>query len=99
MAAELTTAVRLRNANRAPTAAFSLTQQNGYVLGNASQSQDPDGQALSYQWSLGSTAITGATNVRLSYPGLASGTTHTFTLRVTDSGGLSRQLSKSVTIL
>ena len=98
VAAELTSAVRLRNANRAPIVAFTLTQQNGYVLGNASQSQDPDGQALSYQWSLNGTAIAGATNSRLSYPGLVSGSTHTFTLKVTDSGALSQQLSKSVTI-
>ena len=97
--AELTSAVRLRNANRAPTAAFTLTQQNGHVLGNASQSQDPDGQDLTYQWSLNGTTISGATNARLDYPGLASGSTYSFTLKVTDPGGLSSQLSQSVTIL
>ncbi len=97
-AAELTSAVRLRNANLAPTAAFSLTQQNGRVVLNASQSQDPEGQALKYQWSLNGTVIPGAANARLEYPGLTSGTTVTFTLKVTDSGGLSSQASKSVTI-
>lgn len=96
--AKLTSAVRLRNANRAPRAAFTVAQQNGHVLLNASQSQDPEGGALSYQWSVNGTAVAGGTNVRLDYPGLASLSTHTFTLKVTDSGGVSHQLSQSETI-
>ena len=97
-ASELTSAVRLRNANRTPTAAFSITQQNGHVLLNASSSRDPEGQALTYQWSLDGLAIAGATNVRLGYTGLSSGTTHSFTLKVTDPGNLSNQLTQSVTV-
>jgi len=97
-AAELTSAVRLRNANRTPSAAFTATQQNGHVILNASPSQDPEGQALTYQWSINGSVISGATSFRLSYPGLASGTTHTFTLKVTDPGGLSAQLSQAVTV-
>ena len=99
--AELTSAVRLRNANRAPRAAFTVAQQNGHVLLNASQSQDPEGGALSYQWSVNGTAVAGGTNVRLdypAYPALASGSIQTFTLKVTDSGGGSNQLSQPVTI-
>lgn len=95
--AELTSAVRLRNTNRAPTAAFTVTQQNGRVL-LSSNSQDPDGEKLGYQWSVDGAEITGATSSRLDYPGLASGTTHTFTLRVTDPGGLSNELTQSVPV-
>jgi len=97
-AAELTSAVRLRNANRAPKAAFTVTQQNGQVLLNASQSLDPEGQALAYQWSLNGTVTPGATNLRHTYSGLPSGGSQTFTLTVTDPGGLSHQLRQSVTI-
>ena len=97
--AELTSAVRLRNANRAPRAAFTVAQQNGHVLLNASQSQDPDGQELTYQWSLiGGTCAGSTTNIRWDCPGLTSGSTYTFTLKVTDSGGGSNQLSQPVTI-
>jgi prepilin-type N-terminal cleavage/methylation domain-containing protein len=96
--AELTSAVRLRNANRAPRAAFTVAQQNGHVLLNASQSQDPEGGVLSYQWSLDGAPIAGATNIRLDYPGLASGSPHTFTLKVTDSGGATNELPQSVLI-
>lgn len=97
-AAELTSAVRLRNSNRRPTALFTATQQNGHVLLNASPSIDPEGQALSYQWSIDGAAIAGATNARLDHRGLTSGTTHSFTLQVTDLGGLSDQKTLSVTI-
>jgi len=96
--AELTSAVRLRNSNRRPTSLFTVSQQNGHVLLNASSSVDPEGQALSYQWSVDGATIAGATNARLDYPGLTSGTTHSFTLQVTDPGGLSDQKTLSVTI-
>jgi prepilin-type N-terminal cleavage/methylation domain-containing protein len=95
--AELTSAVRLRNTNRAPTAAFTVTQQNGHVVLN-SNSQDPDGESLDYQWSVDGAVITGATRSRLDYPGLASGSTHAFTLRVTDPKGLANSLTQSVVI-
>ncbi len=95
--AELTSAVRLRNTNRAPTAAFTVTQQNGHVV-LSSNSQDPDGEKLVYQWSVDGAEKAGATGPRLDYPGLASGTRHTFTLRVTDPGGLSNELTQSVPV-
>jgi len=95
---ELTSAVRLRNADRRPTAAFTVTQQNGHVLLNASPSQDPEGQPLTYRWSLDGSVIAGATSARLDYPGLPSGTSHFFTLRVTDPGGLSASLEQTVLI-
>ena len=101
--AELTSAVRLRNSNRRPTAAFTVTQLNGHVILNASASQDPEGQPLVYQWSRNGSPIAGATSVRLDYssppyPALTSGSTHTFTVKVTDSGGLSAEQNQTVRI-
>jgi len=97
--AELTSAVRLRNTNRAPTAAFNATVQNGHVLLNASSSQDPEGESLTFQWSLGGAPI--ATDSRLDYypppSGLASGT-YSFNLKVTDPGNVSNAITKVVTV-
>ena len=89
--AELTSAVRLRNTNRAPTAAFTLAQKNGQVLLDGSYSQDPEGTSLKYQWKLdGGPFIDGS--ARRDYQGLPSGSTHTFTLQVTDAGGASNTM-------
>jgi prepilin-type N-terminal cleavage/methylation domain-containing protein len=96
--AELTSAVRLRNTNRAPIATFSVEQQNNHVLLNASNSRDPEGDSLKYQWSLNGTTIPGATSSRLEYTGLASGSSHTFTLKVTDSGDASSEDTQTVLI-
>lgn len=94
--AELTSAVRLRNTNRAPTAAFTVAPpQNGHVV-LTSNSQDPDGENLTYQWSVDGAVIPTATRSRLDYPGLAPGSTHTFKLRVTDPGGLSNETTQTV---
>ena len=95
--AELTSAVRLRNTNRAPTAAFTVTQQNQHVVVN-SNSQDPEGEGLTYQWSLDGTPTPNATSSRYDYVGLASGSSHTITLKVTDPGGLSDQATQSVKV-
>ncbi len=97
--AELTSAVRLRNTNRSPTAAFSVTQQNGHVLFNATASVDPEGDTLKYEWTRGTDPTVIGTNARLDYQGsLTSGSSYTFTLKVTDSGGLSNPRSQTVTI-
>lgn len=95
--AELTSAVRLRNTNRAPTAAFTVTQQNQHVVVN-SNSQDPEGEGLTYQWSLDGTPTPNATSSRYDYVGLASGSSHTITLKVTDPAGLSDQATQSVKV-
>jgi prepilin-type N-terminal cleavage/methylation domain-containing protein len=46
----LQSAVNLRNANRPPVAAFSITVQGRSLVLNASSSFDPEQQPLSYEW-------------------------------------------------
>jgi len=93
---QLTTAVSLRNANRPPIVSFTATPVNGHVLLNASESRDPEGLSLKYKWSEGSTQLP-STAQTFETPLLAKGT-HTFTLEVTDPGGLSSSATHTVTI-
>lgn len=88
----LTTAVALRNANRPPAAAFTVTKQGGTVILNAAPSSDPEGEPLRYAWTLNGTAI-GATQ-RLEWP-VPSGS-HTIVLTVTDSGNTTTSTTQSV---
>jgi Tfp pilus assembly protein PilW len=84
-AQRLTTAVFLRNQNRAPTAGFSATATgNRHVLLNASSSSDADGDLLSYTWYDGTTVI--GDGAVLDYTTPATGT-RTFSVRVSDPAG------------
>ena len=48
---DLQTTVFLRNQNRAPTAIFSATSMpGGSIFLNASESQDPEEKALTFEW-------------------------------------------------
>jgi prepilin-type N-terminal cleavage/methylation domain-containing protein len=96
---QLTTAVSLRNANRPPIVSFTVTQKNGHVLLNASESRDPEGLALTYKWREGTTTL--PSTAELYETGeLVKGSTHTYTLEVTDPGGLaSTSEPQTVTIL
>lgn len=93
-----TSTVSLRNANRQPVAAFTATEVNGHVRLNASASYDPDGLALNYEWLEGTTVLPTASQQYETPEALVSGTTHTFTLKVTDPGGLTNSASETVTI-
>lgn len=88
----------LRNANRPPIARFAVTQVNGYVSLNASASDDPEGSVLSYAWYKDGVLIPGATGVRYSVTGLATGSTPDFKLVVTDQGGLKSEVVREVTV-
>ena len=80
--------VFLRNANRPPVAAFNTaTGPSRHVMLNGSASVDPDGGVLSYSWTDNGTTLT-QTGPVVDYVPATSGT-HTFTLTVTDRGGLS----------
>ena len=90
----LTTAVALRNANRPPAAAFTVTKQGGTVILNAAPSSDPEGEPLRYAWTLNGVSI-GATQ-RLEWP-VPTGN-HTVVLTVTDSGNTTASFSQPVAI-
>jgi hypothetical protein len=96
----LTTSVALRNANRRPVAGFNATQVGTHVSLDASPSFDPEGQLLTYSWSVSGGTCTPAlgTNALADCGGLGSGATVTFTLTVSDPGGLTGSTSKSVTM-
>jgi prepilin-type N-terminal cleavage/methylation domain-containing protein len=95
---ELKSAIYLRNSNAPPTSSFTISQVNGHVLLNGSQSADPNGQALTYQWSLDGSSISGATTQQYDAGSLNSGSNHTFALTVTDTDGLTATSQQAVTI-
>jgi type II secretory pathway pseudopilin PulG len=84
----LTTSVFLRNQNREPLSAFTLTVTNPTtrtVQLNGSPSQDPEGQPLTYYWYVdGVQQSTEGIVVQLS----VTAGTHTFALHVRDPAGL-----------
>jgi Tfp pilus assembly protein PilV len=94
---ELTTATSLRNANRPPIVSFTATKINGRnrVLLNGSESRDPEGLALTYKWKEGSTVL--PTTAQQYETGELSTGSHTFTLEVTDPGGLT-SISPPITV-
>ena len=93
--AVLRSAVQLRNANRPPVSAFTVTPGNGSAILNAAPALDPESQPLTYSWRVGSTTI--GTAARLEFP-FPKGTS-TVVLRVTDNGGLTSESTQSVVIL
>jgi hypothetical protein len=84
----LTSSVFLRNQNREPESAFTLTVTNPTtrtVQLNGSASQDPEGQPLTYYWFIdGVQQSTEGIVVQLS----VTAGTHTFVLHVKDPAGL-----------
>jgi prepilin-type N-terminal cleavage/methylation domain-containing protein len=97
---QLTSAISLRNANRQPTAFFTA-QQLGFerhVFLNASESQDPQGLALTYKWWQNG-ALLNTTSQQYETPkGFTAGTSQAFKLEVTDPGGLSSTYERTVLI-
>jgi type II secretory pathway pseudopilin PulG len=84
---QLNSGVFLRNKNRRPVADCTAAPTgSSYVSLNGSRSSDPEGGLLSFSWKDGTTAIP-ATGSLASYRAATPGS-HTFTLTVTDPGGL-----------
>jgi type II secretory pathway component PulJ len=85
---QLASGVFLRNKNRRPTAGCTATPiGSGHVSLNGTASQDPEGEALTFEWKDGSTVIEGGNGPILDYT-LPTGGAHTFTVTVKDPGNL-----------
>jgi hypothetical protein len=96
----LSTGVFLRNQNRPPTAAFTVTQTTAGLMLNGSLSTDPDGDPLTYCWYdanvTGVVPPQGSPCSPANYIGanitfhdlVANGTQHVLTLQVRDQAGL-----------
>jgi type II secretory pathway component PulJ len=94
--ATLTTRVFLRNQNRPPTASFTVVASGKKITMNASMSEDPEGNALRYEWLDNGNPLvdpdTGAaygylSNSTFSFNVTGSGS-HSVSVRVKDVGGL-----------
>jgi Tfp pilus assembly protein PilV len=97
-ATALRSSVTVRNLNHAPTAVVSChAGSNGHALCDASASFDSDGQTLQYSWTVDGGAVA-ETSAQLDRSSLAAGSTHTFQLTLTDSGGLTATASQQVTM-
>jgi type II secretory pathway pseudopilin PulG len=97
-ATDLQSSVTLRNLNRQPTAAVSCQAlSNGHAICDASSSIDPDGENLTYSWTMDGSPLS-ATTYRLDQSPLASGSTHSFTVTVSDPGGLTSSATRSITM-
>ena len=93
---DLQTSVTLRNLNHLPVP--QLTCQggsSGHVLCDASGSIDPDSESRSFAWKMDGSTISG-TSYNLDKAGLAWGSSHIFTVTVTDSSGASSSASQTV---
>jgi prepilin-type N-terminal cleavage/methylation domain-containing protein len=94
-ATTLTTRVFLRNQNRPPLGGFLATGSGTNIILNASDSEDPEGLALSYQWLDNGAVIKDWSNrstfvyVPSPKPTGSATVTHSLTLNVRDVGNLS----------
>jgi prepilin-type N-terminal cleavage/methylation domain-containing protein len=97
-ATDLQSSVTLRNLNRQPTASLSCqAQSNGHAVCDASASVEPDGETMTYSWTMDGDPLS-STSYRLDQSGLASHSTHSFTVTVTDPGGLTSSATRSITM-
>ena len=92
----LSSGVFLRNASRPPEASFTAIATDMHVQLNGSASLDPEGGTLKYTWKDGATTLEQALPV-VDYVAPTAGT-HTFTLTVTDRGGLTATTTQTLTV-
>jgi hypothetical protein len=97
-ATDLQSSVTLRNLNRMPTAGLNCQpESNGHATCDASSSIDPDGENLTYSWTMDGSPLSSTTS-RVDQSSLASHSTHSFTVTVTDPGGLTSSATRSITM-
>jgi hypothetical protein len=97
-ATDLQSSVTLRNLNHPPTAQLNCQgTATGHVLCDASASVDSDSQSLSFAWRMDGNTVAGTT-YNLDQSGLVSKSSHTFTVTVTDSSGVSSSASQTVSL-
>jgi prepilin-type N-terminal cleavage/methylation domain-containing protein len=95
---QLTSGVSMRNESRQPIVTFTVTKEGLHQeFLNASESHDPDGLALTYQWWDNGTELS-TTSQSFKTGELVPGSSHTFKLQVTTPGGLTNSTSKTVII-
>jgi prepilin-type N-terminal cleavage/methylation domain-containing protein len=97
-ATNLQSSVALRNLNRQPTADLNCQAlSNGHALCDASASNDPDGDSLNYSWTMDGSPLA-STSYRVDQSPLASHSTHSFTVTVRDTAGLTSSATRSITM-
>jgi type II secretory pathway pseudopilin PulG len=97
-ATDLQSSATLRNLNRRPTADMTCQAvSNGHALCDASTSNDPDGDTLTYSWTMDGGPLANTT-YHLDQSPLASHSTHSFTVTVTDPAGLTSSATRSITM-
>ncbi|HEV7585145.1 MAG TPA: prepilin-type N-terminal cleavage/methylation domain-containing protein [Solirubrobacteraceae bacterium] len=94
---QVTSGVALRNANRPPTASFTVTKINEHVRLNASESLNPDGLALNYKWWKDGTLIASSSQV-YETPEKETKGVHTYKLRIEDPSSLSSETERKAEI-
>ena len=86
---KLQTSVVLRNQNRAPSAAFTITKLTGCTVQlNGSASEDPENKRLTYKWSIDGVALTSDMQNRVVVQTTVASGPRTFKLEVFDPAGL-----------
>jgi hypothetical protein len=81
--------------NQAPIASFSFACTNLGCSFDGSGSSDPDGNIVTYDWRFGDGSSAQGAQVNQAY---AAAGTYLVTLTVTDKGGLTASLTKTVTV-
>jgi prepilin-type N-terminal cleavage/methylation domain-containing protein len=95
---QLYTGVFLRNKNRRPVADCTAAPTgNSYVALNGSRSIDPEGGLLTFAWADGATSL-GSAGSLVNYQAPTTGS-HTFTVTVTDPGGLTSSATCQANVL
>ena len=86
---KLQSSVVLRNQNRAPTAAFTITKLTGCTVQlNGSASEDPENKRLTYKWSIDGVALASDQQNRVVVQTTVAPGPRTFKLEVFDPAGL-----------